>query len=545
MPNAFRAHCEKRRAEPMSRDDNRVIIFDTTLRDGEQSPGATMTLEEKLEVATLLDEMGVDVIEAGFPIASPGDFEAVSEVAKLVKRASVAGLSRASVKDIDAAAEAVRHCEKPRIHTFISTSPVHMKYKLKKEPDEVLELIRMSVTHARNLVDDVEWSAEDATRTERDFLCRCVETAIKAGATTINIPDTVGYTIPEEFADLITMLRERVPGADEVIFSTHCHNDLGLAVANSLAGVKAGARQVECTVNGIGERAGNAALEEIVMAMRVRHDVYPFTTGIDTTMLTRASRLVSAATSFPVQYNKAIVGRNAFAHESGIHQDGMLKHTQTYEIMRPEDVGAGKTSLVMGKHSGRHAFRKKLEELGYHLSDNAFEDAFQRFKELADRKKHVYDEDIEALVDENIATAADKRKVAALTVIAGTMGPQTATLTVETPEGHRTIQAVGNGPVDATFNAIKEAFPHDARLALYQVHSVTGGTDAQAEVSVRLEDEEAGLSSTGKAADPDTLVASAKAYLAALNRLEAKRQRVGPMDATGETLSEEARRSGP
>ncbi len=545
MPDAFRARRTERRAEPMSRDDNRVIIFDTTLRDGEQSPGATMTLEEKLEVAALLDEMGVDVIEAGFPIASPGDFEAVSEVAKLVKRASVAGLSRASVKDIDAAAEAVRHCEKPRIHTFISTSPVHMKYKLKKEPDEVLELIRMSVTHARNLVDDVEWSAEDATRTEHDFLCRCVETAIKAGATTINIPDTVGYTIPEEFTALITMLRERVPGADEVIFSTHCHNDLGLAVANSLAGVKAGARQVECTINGIGERAGNAALEEIVMAMKVRNDVYPFTTGIDTTMLTRASRLVSAATSFPVQYNKAIVGRNAFAHESGIHQDGMLKHTQTYEIMRPEDVGAGKTSLVMGKHSGRHAFRKKLEELGYHLSDNAFEDAFQRFKELADRKKHVYDEDIEALVDENIATAADKRKVAALTVIAGTMGPQTATLTVETPEGHRTIQAVGNGPVDATFNAIKEAFPHDARLALYQVHSVTGGTDAQAEVSVRLEDERAGLSSTGKAADPDTLVASAKAYLAALNRLEAKRQRVSPMDATGESLSEEARRSGP
>ncbi len=545
MSDAFRARRTERRAEPMSRDDNRVIIFDTTLRDGEQSPGATMTLEEKLEVAALLDEMGVDVIEAGFPIASPGDFEAVSEVAKLVKRASVAGLSRASVKDIDAAAEAVRHCEKPRIHTFISTSPVHMKYKLKKEPDEVLELIRMSVTHARNLVDDVEWSAEDATRTEHDFLCRCVETAIKAGATTINIPDTVGYTIPEEFTALITMLRERVPGADEVIFSTHCHNDLGLAVANSLAGVKAGARQVECTINGIGERAGNAALEEIVMAMKVRNDVYPFTTGIDTTMLTRASRLVSAATSFPVQYNKAIVGRNAFAHESGIHQDGMLKHTQTYEIMRPEDVGAGKTSLVMGKHSGRHAFRKKLEELGYHLSDNAFEDAFQRFKELADRKKHVYDEDIEALVDENIATAADKRKVAALTVIAGTMGPQTATLTVETPEGHRTIQAVGNGPVDATFNAIKEAFPHDARLALYQVHSVTGGTDAQAEVSVRLEDERAGLSSTGKAADPDTLVASAKAYLAALNRLEAKRQRVSPMDATGESLSEEARRSGP
>jgi 2-isopropylmalate synthase len=526
---------------------DRVIIFDTTLRDGEQSPGATMTLEEKLQVAELLDEMGVDVIEAGFPIASPGDFEAVSEIAKLVKRAGVAGLSRANVRDIDAAAEAVRHSERPRIHTFISTSPVHMKYKLQKSPGEVLELIRMSVSHARNLVDDVEWSAEDATRTEPDFLCKCVETAIKAGATTINIPDTVGYATPEEFAALIRMLIERVPGAEEVVFSTHCHNDLGLAVANSLAGVKAGARQVECTINGIGERAGNAALEEIVMAMRVRNDVFPYTTGIDTTMLTRASRLVSAVTGFPVQYNKAIVGRNAFAHESGIHQDGMLKHTQTYEIMRPEDVGAGKTSLVMGKHSGRHAFRKKLEELGYQLSDNAFEDAFQRFKELADRKKHVYDEDIEALVDENIATAADARRVVALTVIAGTMGPQTATLTVEENGSHKTVQATGNGPVDATFNAIKQAFPHDAKLALYQVHAVTEGTDAQAEVSVRLEDENAGISATGRAADPDTLVASAKAYLAALNRLEARKARVRPMSTLGEGggLSEAERRAGP
>jgi 2-isopropylmalate synthase len=392
-------------------------------------------------------------------------------------------------------------------------------------------------------VEDVEWSAEDATRTEPDFLCRCVGAAIKAGATTINIPDTVGYTAPEEFKALISMLIERVPGADEVIFSTHCHNDLGLAVANSLAGVQGGARQIECTINGLGERAGNAALEEVVMAMKVRHDIFPYTTGIDTMLLTRASKLVSAATSFPVQYNKAIVGRNAFAHESGIHQDGMLKHTQTYEIMTPEAVGAGKTSLVMGKHSGRHAFAKKLEELGYKLSDNAFQDAFQRFKELADRKKHVYDEDIEALVDENISTAADARKVVALTVIAGTMGPQMATLTVDAGEGHKTIQATGNGPVDATFNAIKQAFPHNARLALYHVQSVTGGTDAQAEVSVRLEDEEAGFSSTGKAADPDTLVASAKAYLAALNRLEARRERTRP--ASGENLPEAARRSGP
>ena len=492
-----------------------------------------------------MDAMGVDVIEAGFPVASPGDFESVAEVAKLVKNASVAGLSRANERDIEVAAQAVRHCEKPRIHTFISTSPVHMKYKLRKEPDDVLEMIDASVRFARKFVDDVEWSAEDATRTERDFLCRCVETAIRAGATTINIPDTVGYTVPEEFAEIIRMLKEHVPGAEKVIFSTHCHNDLGLAVANSLAGVKAGARQIECTINGIGERAGNAALEEVVMAMKVRNDVLPFTTNIDTTMLTRASKLVSAVTSFPVQYNKAIVGRNAFAHESGIHQDGVLKHTQTYEIMRPEDVGAGKSALVMGKHSGRHAFREKLKELGYELSDNAFEDAFQRFKELADRKKHVFDEDIEALVDENIATATDRRKVVALTVIAGTMGPQTATLTVEEDGAHKTVQAVGNGPVDATFNAIKTAFPHEAKLALYQVHAVTEGTDAQAEVSVRLEDEKAGISATGRAADPATLVASAKAYLAALNRLEARKARVSGGRVKVEPLSEAVRRSGP
>ena len=529
----------------MSGEQDRVIIFDTTLRDGEQSPGATMTLEEKLQVAELLDTMGVDVIEAGFPVASPGDFEAVAEVAKLVKNASVAGLARANERDIEVAAQAVKHCAKPRIHTFISTSPVHMKYKLRKEPEQVLEMIDASVRFARKFVNDVEWSAEDATRTERDFLCRCVEVAIRAGATTINIPDTVGYTVPEEFTEIISMLRERVPGAERVIFSTHCHNDLGLAVANSLAGVKAGARQVECTINGIGERAGNAALEEVVMAMKVRNDVYPFRTGIDTTMLTRASKLVSAVTGFPVQYNKAIVGRNAFAHESGIHQDGVLKHTQTYEIMRPEDVGAGKSALVMGKHSGRHAFREKLKELGYELADNAFEDAFQRFKELADRKKHVFDEDIEALVDENIATATDRRKVVALTVIAGTMGPQTATLTVDDDGTHHTVQAVGNGPVDATFNAIKQAFPHDAKLVLYQVHAVTEGTDAQAEVTVQLRDEQAGFTTTGRAADPDTLVASAKAYLAALNRLEARRARISAGKVSIGQLSEEARRSGP
>ena len=527
-------------------DDNRVIIFDTTLRDGEQSPGATMTLEEKLEVAELLDAMGVDVIEAGFPVASPGDFEAVSEVAKLVKNASVAGLARANERDIEVAAQAVKHCEKPRIHTFISTSPVHMKYKLRKEPEQVVEMISDSVRFARKFVDDVEWSAEDATRTERDFLCRCVETAIKAGATTINIPDTVGYSVPEEFAEIIRMLKERVPGADKVIFSTHCHNDLGLAVANSLAGVKAGARQIECTINGIGERAGNAALEEVVMAMRVRNDVLPFTTNIDTTMLTRASKLVSAVTSFPVPYNKAIVGRNAFAHESGIHQDGVLKHTQTYEIMRPEDVGAGKSVLVMGKHSGRHAFREKLKELGYELSDNAFEDAFQRFKELADRKKHVFDEDIEALVDENIAFATERRKVIALKMVTDTEGSHRATLTVDDDGQMQTVEATSNnGPVDAIFQAIKKAAAYEARLKEYHVHAITEGTDAQAEVTVHLRDEEEGFEATGRAYDPDTLLASAKAYMLALNRLEARKKRVSAQKGEMEPLPEPIRHSGP
>jgi 2-isopropylmalate synthase len=507
---------------PQSEKD-RVLIFDTTLRDGEQCPGATMTHEEKLEVAELLDTMGVDVIEAGFPIASDGDFAAVHEIAKRTKKAVVCGLARAAFKDIDCCAEAIKPAERRRIHTFLSTSPVHMKYKLQKEPHEVYEMVIAQVTRARNYTDDVEWSSEDGTRTEFDFLCRCVEAAIKAGATTINIPDTVGYTVPDEYSSLFERLRERVPNSDAARFSVHCHNDLGMAVANSLAGVHAGARQIECTVNGIGERAGNAALEEVVMAMRVRNDVLPYWTRIDATMLTRASKLVAAVTSFPVQYNKAIVGRNAFAHESGIHQDGMLKHTQTYEIMVPEDVGVKQTSLVMGKHSGRHAFVHKLEELGYRLASNQLEDAFVRFKTLADRKKHVYDEDIEALVDEEIATAQDHIKLISLTVIAGTRGPQRATMRLDIDGKSVIDERDGNGPVDATFNCIKAMVPHEAVLELYQVHAVTEGTDAQAEVSVRLSEQ--GRSVTAKGADPDTLVASAKAYLAALNKLMIRRQR--------------------
>ncbi len=516
---------------PVQSEKDRVVIFDTTLRDGEQSPGATMTHEEKLEVAEVLDQMGVDVIEAGFPIASDGDFAAVHEIAKRTKNATVCGLARAAFKDIDRCAEAIKPAARKRIHTFLSTSPVHMKWKLQKEPHEVYEMVIAQVTRARNFTDDVEWSSEDGTRTEHDFLCRCVEAAIKAGATTINIPDTVGYTVPEEYFALIKMLRDRVPNVDKARFSAHCHDDLGMAVANSLAGVRAGIRQIECTINGIGERAGNAALEEVVMAMKVRNDVLPYWTSVDATMLTRASKLVAAVTSFPVQYNKAIVGRNAFAHESGIHQDGMLKHTQTYEIMTPESVGVKQTSLVMGKHSGRHAFAHKLDELGYHLAGNQLEDAFVRFKALADRKKHVYDEDIEALVDEEIATAQDRIKLVSLTVIAGTMGPQSATATLDIEGVNHTVQSTGNGPVDATFNCIKALIPHEAVLELYQVHAVTEGTDAQAEVSVRLA--ESGRSVTSKGADPDTLVASAKAYLGALNKLMVRRQR-GALEAIAE-----------
>jgi 2-isopropylmalate synthase len=503
---------------------DRVLIFDTTLRDGEQCPGATMTLEEKLQVADLLDAMGVDIIEAGFPIASNGDFEAVAEIARRVKTATVAGLARAITADIARAGEAVRHAKRPRIHTFVSTSPIHLAHQMRKTEDEVIEIITVTVAQARNLVEDVEWSAMDATRTPIDYLCRCVEAAIKAGATTINLPDTVGYATPDEYYEMFRAVRERVPGSDKAIFSVHCHNDLGLAVANSLAGLRGGARQIECTINGIGERAGNAALEEVVMALKTRGDVLPYETGIDSAMLTRASRTVATATSFPVQYNKAIVGRNAFAHESGIHQDGMLKHTQTYEIMTPASVGVQKTSIVMGKHSGRAAFRNKLEEMGYTLSDNQFQDAFERFKELADRKKHVYDEDIEALVDQNLATAHDRIKLVSLSVVAGTRGPQRATMKLDLEGRKVTEEAEGNGPVDAVFNCIKALVPHEATLELYQVHAVTEGTDAQAEVSVRLSAN--GSSVTARGADPDTLVASAHAYLTALNKLLARGERM-------------------
>jgi 2-isopropylmalate synthase len=506
-----------------------IQIFDTTLRDGEQSPGAAMSHEEKMQIAELLDEMGVDIIEAGFPISSPGDFRAVQEISKIVKRASVCGLSRAGFKDIDRAGEALKGAFRPRIHTFISTSPVHMKHKLNMGENAVLEAIGASVVRARNFTSEVEWSAEDATRTVPDFLCRCVDVAIQSGATVINVPDTVGYSTPQEYFEIIKMLRERVPNADKVIFSTHVHNDLGLAVANSLAGVLAGARQVECTINGIGERAGNAALEEIVMALKVRKDIMPFHTGINTTMLNRASKLVSNVTGFPVQYNKAIVGKNAFSHESGIHQDGMLKNVETYEIMRPEDVGVHATSLMLGKLSGRHAFKDKLESMGYVLEAEAFEDAFKRFKDLADKKKHVFDEDIAALVE--IIRGHDSISIKALRVESGTGITPVASLTLDAAGTVKSVTVSGDGPVDAIFMAIREAYPHTATLQLFQISAVTEGTDAQAQVSVRLE--ENGRTVTGKASDTDTMVAAAYAYVNALNKLLVKREKREPEPMSG------------
>lgn len=507
-------------------DTTPVLILDTTLRDGEQSPGAAMTHEEKLQIAELLDEMGVDIIEAGFPISSQGDFKAVQEISKIVKRASVCGLSRAGFKDIDRAGEALKGAFRPRIHTFISTSPVHMKHKLNMGENAVLEAIGASVTRARNYTSEVEWSGEDATRTEADFLCKCVDVAINAGATVINVPDTVGYSTPQEYFDIITMLRNRVPNADKVIFSTHVHNDLGLAVANSLAGVLAGARQVECTINGIGERAGNAALEEIVMALKVRKDIMPFHTNINTTMLNRVSKLVSNVTGFPVQYNKAIVGKNAFSHESGIHQDGMLKNVETYEIMRPEDVGVNATSLMLGKLSGRHAFKDKLESMGYVLDDEAFNDAFKRFKDLADRKKHIFDEDIMALVDDGIMRGHDTITIKALRVEAGTGVVPTASMTLAFDDQVRSATISGEGPVDAIFKTIRELYPHEATLQLFQINAVTEGTDAQATVNVRLE--ENGRTVSGKASDTDTMAAAAYAYVNALNKLLVKRQKQVP-----------------
>jgi len=517
-------------------DKDKVFIFDTTMRDGEQSPGASMSLEEKIQIARVFDELGVDIIEAGFPIASPGDFEAVSEVSKILKNSIPAGLSRASKKDIDACHEALKAAPRFRIHTFISTSPLHMKHKLNKTSEQVLDAIKESVTYARNFTDDVEWSCEDGTRTDMDYMCKTVELAINCGAKTINIPDTVGYTTPSEYVKIITTLKNKVPNIDKAILSVHCHNDLGLAVANSLAGVEAGARQVECTINGIGERAGNAALEEIVMAIRTRNDLMPYSTGIKTELLSKASKIVSNAT-FPVQFNKAIVGKNAFAHEAGIHQDGMLKNRETYEIMTPESVGVKKTSLVMGKHSGRHAFKEKLNDLGYaDVTDDVIQTAFGKFKVLADKKKHVYDDDIIALVDDSLITdnQINAINLKSLKVFAGTGEPQRAEMTLDVYGEVKKTSETGDGPVDAIFKCIKVLYPHDVKLQLYQVHAVTEGTDAQATVSVRIE--EKGKTTVGQAADTDTLVASANAYLSALNKMIIKRDKTAPMEQENQKM---------
>ena len=503
---------------------DRVLIFDTTLRDGEQSPGATMTHAEKLEIAGMLDDMGVDIIEAGFPIASEGDFAAVAAIAKASRNSTICGLSRANFKDIDRCWEAVKHAAKPRIHTFIGTSELHRAIP-NLTMDQMAERIHDCVTHARNLCDDVQWSSMDATRTEWDFLKRTVEIAIAAGATTINIPDTVGYTAPVESADLIRRLIAECEGGTDVIFATHCHNDLGMATANSLAAVEGGARQIECTINGLGERAGNTALEEVVMAMKVRSDIMPFHSNVDSKKIMAISRRVATVSGFPVQFNKAIVGKNAFAHESGIHQDGMLKNAETFEIMRPTDVGLTETSLVMGKHSGRAALRSKLLELGYELADNQLADVFVRFKELADRKKEVFEDDLVALMRQNDAVE-DRIKLKSLRVVCGTDGPQTADIVLTIDGVEKSASTTGDGPVDSAFNAVKALFDHKARLQLYQVHAVTEGTDAQATVSVRLEED--GRIATGQSADTDTVVASTKAYINALNRLIVRREKTAP-----------------
>jgi 2-isopropylmalate synthase len=505
-----------------------LIIFDTTMRDGEQSPGASMTREEKLRIARLLEKMRVDVIEAGFPSASNGDFEAVRAVAEIIKDSTVCGLSRANDKDIARAAEAIKPAKSGRIHTFIATSPIHMEKKLRMTPDQVFTDAVNAVRFARRFTDDVEFSPEDAGRSEVDFLCRVLEAVIKEGARTVNIPDTVGYTLPEQFGALIRTLRERIPNSDKAVWSVHCHNDLGLAVANSLAAVMSGARQVECTINGLGERAGNSSLEEIVMAVRTRRDVFPCDTRIDATQIVPASKLVSGITGFPVQPNKAIVGANAFAHEAGIHQDGVLKSRETYEIMRAEDVGWNANRLVLGKHSGRTAFKARLKELGIALeSDQGINAAFARFKDLADKKHEIFDEDIHALMSgEAVAAQSEHWKLVDMTQASGTAERPHARVVLVEGGAERRAESQGDGPVDATFKAIESVANSGAELMLYSVNAVTQGTESQGEVTVRLQ--KAGRIVNGVGADTDIVVASAKAYLSALNKLHSRVERINP-----------------
>ncbi|MDH5516752.1 MAG: 2-isopropylmalate synthase [Gammaproteobacteria bacterium] len=498
---------------------DKLIIFDTTLRDGEQSPGASMTRDEKVRIAKALEKMKVDVIEAGFPIASQGDFEAVKAVADVIKESSVCGLSRALQKDIERAGEALKNAVNPRIHTFIATSPIHMQQKLRMEPDAVLEQAVHAVKMAKGFTDNVEFSPEDAGRSELDFLCRVIEAVIDAGATTINIPDTVGYNVPEQFGALIKNLLEKIPNSDKAIFSVHCHNDLGLAVANSLSAVQNGARQVECTINGLGERAGNASLEEVVMAIRTRQDMFSCDTGLDSTQIMNCSRLVSGITGFAVQPNKAIVGANAFAHESGIHQDGVLKNRETYEIMRAQDVGWSDNRIVLGKHSGRNAFRSCLKDLDIEFdSEEALNEAFSRFKELADKKHEIYDEDLRALVSEASSQLADEYyKLVSLKVCSETGETPQAEIVVSVDGKEMKSTSSGSGPVDATFKAIEKIANSGTKLKLYSVNNITTGTDSQGEVTVRLKMD--GRIINGQGADTDIVIASANAYIHALNLL--------------------------
>ncbi len=497
---------------------DKLYIFDTTLRDGEQSPGASMTKEEKIRIAKALEKLRVDVIEAGFPIASPGDFEAVQAVANVIKDCTVCGLARALDADIDRAAEALKYAVSPRIHTFIATSPIHMEKKLRMSAEQVLEQAVKAVKRARQYTDNVEFSAEDSGRSELDFLCRIIEAVINAGAKVINIPDTVGYKMPDRFGKLIAALIERVPNSDQAIFSVHCHNDLGLAVANSLAGVMNGVRQVECTINGLGERAGNAALEEVVMAVRTRQDIFPCQVNIDTTQIVNCSRLVSTITGFPVQPNKAIVGANAFAHESGIHQDGVLKHRQTYEIMTAEEVGWHANRMVLGKHSGRNAFRDRLQSLNIELdSEELLNAAFARFKDIADKKHEIYDEDLQALVTDALSSEHEWLKLISLKVCSETGETPQAQVTLSINGVEQSVGATGSGPVDATFKAIEALVNSNTSLLVYSVNNVTNGTDSQGEVGVRLKKEDKVVN--GQGADTDIVIASAKAYLNALNKI--------------------------
>lgn len=507
---------------------DKLIIFDTTLRDGEQSPGASMTRDEKVRIARALERLKVDVIEAGFPAASDGDFAAVQAVAEAVKDSTICGLARALDRDIDRAGEALKQAQSSRIHTFIATSPIHMQMKLKMTPEQVIDYAVKAVKRARKYTDNVEFSPEDAGRSEEDFLCQILEAVIDAGATTLNIPDTVGYSIPADFGAMIGNLRQRIPNSDKAIFSVHCHNDLGLAVANSLSAVMHGARQVECTINGLGERAGNAALEEVVMAVKTRHDIFSCDTGLDTREIVTCSKLVSSITGFPVQPNKAIVGANSFAHESGIHQDGVLKNRETYEIMRAEDVGWSANRMVLGKHSGRNAFKSRMSELGSEFqSESALNEAFYRFKQLADKKHEIFDEDLQALITEvNTDSEEEHFKLIALKVCSETGETPSATVTVKVGEREFTAQSEGSGAVDASLKAINSVVQSGATLELYSVNSLTNGTDAQGDVTVRLE--KGGRVVNGQGADTDIVIASAKAYIHALNKLEDKGEKQHP-----------------